>query len=80
MTLKDIAYIWLSITIVFASILVAWLFARWFDLVMLHVSLGAIFGMIATLPIWLLFKAVYGGSVAPQTPVERCNGEWRVIK
>ena len=75
--IKTIAVTWLAITIVFASILVAWAFVRWFDMVMLHVSLGAIFGMIATLPIWLLFKVAY------RPTVTRCNtidGKWRVVQ
>lgn len=91
MNRKDFIYIWLSMTIVLLSILVAWAFVRWFDVVMLSVSVGAIFGMVSTIPVWLLFKVLYREPVAPveriRPTVKRCagdvssiNGEWRVVQ
>lgn len=55
----DFVVTWLAISIVLLSILVAWAFVRWFDMVMFHVAIGAIFGMVSTIPIWLLFKVAY---------------------
>lgn len=74
--IKTIAVTWLAITIVFASILVAWAFVRWFDMAMLHVAIGAIFGMVSTVPIWLLFKITYRPTVRRNT----IDGKWRVVQ
>lgn len=95
MTRKDFVVTWLSILIVFASILVAYAFVRWFDAVMASVAIGAIFGVAATIPIWLLARAAFGhrSDARPterlRPTVKRCddagdipsiNGEWRVVQ
>ena len=93
--IKNIVVTWLAISIVLLSILVAWLFVRWFDAVMVSVSIGAIFGMLATFNIWLLALAAYPAK-KPEKPTERLrptvkrcddagavssiNGEWRVVQ
>ena len=94
MTRKDFVVTWLSMLIIFATILVAYAFVRWLDAVMISVAIGAIFGVAATFPIWLLARAAFGhrSEVRPveriRPTVRRCddaetvasiNGDWKVV-
>ncbi|MGE3487945.1 MAG: hypothetical protein AB7L09_24760 [Nitrospira sp.] len=65
MTRKDYMVSWLAMSVVLVSILAGWCFVRLFDMVMFSVSVGAIAGMLATIPIWLLARYAY------REPVER---------